>query len=92
MLKDKDRVFTNLYGFQDWGLEAAYKRGDWDNTKSILEKGPDAIVDEIKASGLRGRGGAGDCGAAADRRRGAAVHELYRAAGQRARGRRRRRR
>ncbi len=59
MLKDEDRVFTNLYGFQDWGLEAAYKRGDWDNTKSILEKGPDAIVDEIKASGLRGRGGAG---------------------------------
>ena len=59
MLKDEDRVFTNLYGFQDWGLEAAYKRGDWDNTKSIMEKGPDAIVDEIKASGLRGRGGAG---------------------------------
>ena len=59
MLKDEDRVFTNLYGFQDWGVEAAYKRGDWDNTKSILEKGPDAIVDEIKASGLRGRGGAG---------------------------------
>ena len=59
MLKDEDRVFTNLYGFQDWGLEAAYKRGDWDNTKSILDKGPDAIVDEIKASGLRGRGGAG---------------------------------
>ena len=59
MLKDEDRVFTNLYGFQDWGLEAAYKRGDWDNTKSILEKGPDAIVEEIKASGLRGRGGAG---------------------------------
>ena len=59
MLKDEDRVFTNLYGFQDWGLEAACKRGDWDNTKSILERGPDAIVDEIKASGLRGRGGAG---------------------------------
>ena len=59
MLKDEDRVFTNLYGYQDWGLDAAYKRGDWDNTKSILEKGPDTIVDEIKASGLRGRGGAG---------------------------------
>ena len=59
MLQDEDRVFTNLYGFQDWGLKAACKRGDWDNTKSILERGPDAIVDEIKASGLRGRGGAG---------------------------------
>ena len=59
MLKDEDRVFTNLYGFQGWGLKAAKKRGDCDNTKSILEKGPNAIVDEIKASGLRGRGGAG---------------------------------
>ncbi len=59
MLRDEDRIFTNLYGFQDWRLEGARKRGDWDNTKAILEKGPDAIVDEIKASGLRGRGGAG---------------------------------
>ncbi|MFP6705115.1 MAG: NADH-quinone oxidoreductase subunit NuoF [Alphaproteobacteria bacterium] len=59
MLKDEDRIFTNLYGYQDFGLEAARKRGDWDNTKAILEKGPDAVIDEIKASGLRGRGGAG---------------------------------
>lgn len=59
MLRDEDRIFTNLYGFQHWGLEAARKRGDWDNTKAILEKGPEAIVEEIKASGLRGRGGAG---------------------------------
>ena len=21
MLADKDRIFTNLYGFQDWGLK-----------------------------------------------------------------------
>ncbi|MDE0943369.1 MAG: NADH-quinone oxidoreductase subunit NuoF [Alphaproteobacteria bacterium] len=59
MLSDQDRIFTNLYGFQDWGLEAARKRGDWDNTKAILDKGPEGIIDEIKASGLRGRGGAG---------------------------------
>ena len=59
MLREEDRIFTNLYGFQDWRLEGACKRGDWDNTKAILDKGPDAIVDEIKASGLRGRGGAG---------------------------------
>ena len=59
MLKDEDRIFTNLYGFQDFGLEAARKRGDWDNTKAILDKGPEAIIDEVKASGLRGRGGAG---------------------------------
>ncbi|MCP9223331.1 NADH-quinone oxidoreductase subunit NuoF [Erythrobacter sp. LQ02-29] len=59
MLADKDRIFTNLYGFQDWGLDAARKRGDWDDTKAILARGQDAIIDEIKASGLRGRGGAG---------------------------------
>lgn len=59
MLKDQDRIFTNLYGFDDWRLEAARRRGDWDGTKAIMEKGQDWIIDEMKASGLRGRGGAG---------------------------------
>jgi NADH-quinone oxidoreductase subunit F len=59
MLADKDRIFTNLYGFQDWGLKAAQKRGDWDKTKDLLKAGPDAVIEVIKASGLRGRGGAG---------------------------------
>ena len=59
MLKKEDRIFTNLYGFEDWKLEGARKRGDWDNTKAILDKGPEAIIEEVKASGLRGRGGAG---------------------------------
>ena len=59
MLADKDRIFTNVYGFQDWGLKAAQKRGDWDNTKALIERGNDAIIDEMKESGLRGRGGAG---------------------------------
>ena len=58
-LADKDRIFTNVYGFQDWGIDAACKRGDWDNTKALLEIGQDEIIDRIKASGLRGRGGAG---------------------------------
>lgn len=59
MLEDKDRIFTNIYGHHDWGLEGALKRGHWDGTKGILEKGRDWIIDEMKASGLRGRGGAG---------------------------------
>ncbi|EAQ30285.1 NADH-ubiquinone dehydrogenase chain F 1 [Erythrobacter sp. NAP1] len=59
MLADKDRIFTNVYGFQDAGLKAAQARGDWDNTKALIERGQDAIIEEIKASGLRGRGGAG---------------------------------
>ncbi|MDJ0683379.1 MAG: NADH-quinone oxidoreductase subunit NuoF [Alphaproteobacteria bacterium] len=59
MLEDKDRIFTNLYGYHPWNLEAAKQRGDWDHTKAILDRGRDAIIDEMKASGLRGRGGAG---------------------------------
>ena len=59
MLSDKDRIFTNLYGQQDWRLDAARKRGDWDGTKAFLAKGREWIVEEVKNSGLRGRGGAG---------------------------------
>ena len=59
MLQDKDRIFTNLYGQQPWSLDAARKRGDWDGTKAIIEKGQDWIIEEMKKSGLRGRGGAG---------------------------------
>ena len=59
MLQDKDRIFTNLYGVHDRCLNGARARGDWDGTKAILAKGRDAIVEEVKASGLRGRGGAG---------------------------------
>jgi len=59
MLEDKDRIFQNLYGYGDWGLDGARRRGAWDNTKGLLEKGKDWIINEMKASGLRGRGGAG---------------------------------
>jgi NADH-quinone oxidoreductase subunit F len=59
MLQDKDRIFTNLYGLHDPGLAGARARGDWDGTKAILEKGRDWIIEEMKSSGLRGRGGAG---------------------------------
>ncbi|HEX3664729.1 MAG TPA: NADH-quinone oxidoreductase subunit NuoF [Rhizomicrobium sp.] len=59
MLADKDRIFTNLYGFEDWTLDGARSRGAWDGTKAILERGQDAIIKSIKDSGLRGRGGAG---------------------------------
>jgi NADH-quinone oxidoreductase subunit F len=59
MLADKDRIFRNLYGTRDWRLAGAQKRGAWDGTKGFLEKGIDWIIEEVKASGLRGRGGAG---------------------------------
>jgi NADH-quinone oxidoreductase subunit F len=59
MLSDKDRIFTNLYGQDDWSLAGARRRGIWDNTKQLLELGRESIVEQIKDSGLRGRGGAG---------------------------------
>jgi len=59
MLRDRDRIFTNLYGFHDWRLKGAQARGDWNGTRELLAKGRDWVIEEMKSSGLRGRGGAG---------------------------------
>jgi NADH-quinone oxidoreductase subunit F len=59
MLQDRDRIFKNLYGTRDWRLAGARRRGAWDGTKGFLEKGQEWVIEEVKASGLRGRGGAG---------------------------------
>jgi NADH-quinone oxidoreductase subunit F len=59
MLQTQDRIFTNLYNDYSADLVSAKLRGDWDKTKSLITKGNDWIIEEVKASGLRGRGGAG---------------------------------
>ena len=59
MLQDSDRIFKNIYGPDGADLASAQKRGDWDNTKDLLSKGRDWVIEEVKSSGLRGRGGAG---------------------------------
>ncbi|HEY5107789.1 MAG TPA: NADH-quinone oxidoreductase subunit NuoF [Caulobacteraceae bacterium] len=59
ILEDKDRIFTNLYGLHDWGLEGAKARGVWNGTGAMLSQTPEWICEQIKASGLRGRGGGG---------------------------------
>ena len=59
ILEDKDRIFTNLYGLHDWGLEGAKTRGCWNGVKDMLDAGSGWIIDNMKASGMRGRGGAG---------------------------------
>jgi NADH-quinone oxidoreductase subunit F len=59
MLNDNDRIFKNLYNDQGCDLVSSIKRGDWTDTKNILSKGKDWIINEIKESELRGRGGAG---------------------------------
>lgn len=58
-LRNEDRIFSNLYGTFGWNLSSAQSRGDWDNTAAFIAKGSDWIINEIKASELRGRGGAG---------------------------------
>ena len=58
-LEDKDRIFTNLYGLHDWRLEGAKRRGVWNALPEMLAQSPEWICEQIKASGLRGRGGAG---------------------------------
>ena len=59
MLSDQDRIFTNLYGMADRSLRGAQARGHWDGTAELIARGRDGIIDEMKKSGLRGRGGAG---------------------------------
>ena len=58
-LSDQDRIFTNVYCDQSPFIKDSLKRGDWHRTKDIISMGHDWVIDEIKASGLRGRGGAG---------------------------------
>ena len=59
MLKEQDKIFTNLYGFESPNLESAKKRGDWNRTKEFLDQGSEWLIQQVKDSGLRGRGGAG---------------------------------
>lgn len=59
MLRLQDRIFTNLYGFEPIDIKAAKKRGDYKNLKTTLRMSPAEIINLIKDSGLRGRGGAG---------------------------------
>ena len=59
MLSKKDKIFKNIYGFSGFGLDVAKSLGDWTEAKDIIVKGKDWILDEVKKSGLRGRGGAG---------------------------------
>ena len=59
MLKEEDKIFKNLYNNHGWSLNDSLKRNDWSNTKEIISKGREWIINEIKLSELRGRGGAG---------------------------------
>ncbi len=59
MLKKDDKIFTNLDGKMSFDIQSSIKRGIWHNYKNNLKKSPDSIIEEVKKSDLRGRGGAG---------------------------------
>ena len=53
MLKDQDRIFTNLYGMHDRSLKGAMKRGHWNGTADIIKRGRDVSVEQGKADDLK---------------------------------------
>ena len=59
MLKEENKIFKNLYNNFGWEIDNALKRDDWKDTKNIISKGKEWIINEVKISELRGRGGAG---------------------------------
>ncbi|MDG2000416.1 MAG: NADH-quinone oxidoreductase subunit F, partial [Alphaproteobacteria bacterium] len=59
MISKNNIIFNDIYGFKGNSIHKSIERGDWDNTKALLDKGPEWIIEEVKSSELRGRGGAG---------------------------------
>ena len=55
MLKDQDRIFTNLYGMHDRSLKGAMKRGQWNGTADIIKRAMVNVADRLKREGLRAR-------------------------------------
>ena len=58
-MKKENIIFSNLYGKYDESIKGALKRGDWKDISKILKFDKQDIINKIKESGLRGRGGAG---------------------------------
>ncbi len=59
MISKNNIIFNDIYGFKGNSIHKSIERGDWDNTKALLDKGAEWIIEEVKSSELRGRGGAG---------------------------------
>lgn len=60
MIRHQKRIVLRNCGIIDPGNVAHYiARGGYTGLGRAIRMGPDAVIEEIKASGLRGRGGAG---------------------------------
>ena len=53
MLKLENKIFKNLYNDLGWEIESALKRDDWKDTKNIISKGREWIINEVKTSELK---------------------------------------
>jgi NADH-quinone oxidoreductase subunit F len=58
-LKPEDKCFPNLDGAGDWGIKGYQQRGGYKGLKGLLTTPPLEHIEKLKASSLRGRGGAG---------------------------------
>ena len=54
MLKEEDKIFTNLHGQQSHDLKSSKKRGDWENTKALLDKVEISSLKKLRNQGLEG--------------------------------------
>ena len=52
MLKKENRIFKNLYNEFGWDIENSLKRDDWKDTKNLINKGREWIINEVKTSEL----------------------------------------
>jgi len=59
ILTEQDLCFPNLGGEGDWSIKGYEKRGGYKGLKKLLTTKPAEHIEKLKASGLRGRGGAG---------------------------------
>lgn len=58
-LKFEDKIFKNLDGQDDWQIKGYKKRGGYKGLDKILKMDRKDIIEQVKESALRGRGGAG---------------------------------
>jgi NADH-quinone oxidoreductase subunit F len=59
ILKAADKCFPNLGGEEGWDIKSYEKRGGYKGLKEILQMPKVDIIQKVKDSSLRGRGGAG---------------------------------
>ena len=56
---DEVKIVSRRFGMGATNIDRYIELGGYEAVKKCLAQGPDWIIDEMKASGLRGRGGAG---------------------------------